>query len=168
MLCKHVVATNWNMALNGQVGYVESWAHPCYWLKTWKEIYKHAIQPINGNEHWEKSTVPIQPKHHILIVQVNIGGAQSHNQVHGGVQAISGLSQPTSPKWTRKPHKKLVLDQGSQIPKPSSASGKGISQNTDGGIQVNVGGAQSHNQVHGGVQAISGLSQPTSPKWTRK
>ncbi|PWA75659.1 hypothetical protein CTI12_AA115750 [Artemisia annua] len=57
--CKHVVATNWNMALNRQeVGAVETWAHPCYYLNTWEATYKHNVSPITSNEHWEKSSVP--------------------------------------------------------------------------------------------------------------
>nr|GEV88798.1 hypothetical protein [Tanacetum cinerariifolium] len=43
---------------------------PCKHVVTWKETYKHTIQPINGNEHWEKSTMYttlLHPKHHIPI-----------------------------------------------------------------------------------------------------
>ncbi|PWA70957.1 transposase, mutator type [Artemisia annua] len=57
--CKHVVTTNWNMALNRQqVGAIETWAHPCYCLNTWEATYKHNVSPITSNEHWEKSFVP--------------------------------------------------------------------------------------------------------------
>ena len=52
--CKNVVATNWNMALNRQqVGAVETWAHTCYHLNTWKETYKHHVEPITSNKYWE-------------------------------------------------------------------------------------------------------------------
>lgn len=47
------------MALNGQqVGAVETWAHPYYYLFTWEATYHHHVQPITSSEHWEKSTMP--------------------------------------------------------------------------------------------------------------
>ncbi|XP_022003004.1 uncharacterized protein LOC110900421 [Helianthus annuus] len=69
--CRHVVAVNWDMAMNGQeVGPPESWVNECYYLETWKRVYSHTIGPINGRELWPKSQVPTNltpPLHHTPI-----------------------------------------------------------------------------------------------------
>nr|GEU77612.1 reverse transcriptase domain-containing protein [Tanacetum cinerariifolium] len=69
--CKHAVATNWNMCMNGiDVEVVETWVHPCYWLDTWKQVYSFKIEPINGNSMWRKCSVPTTltpPVHHKQI-----------------------------------------------------------------------------------------------------
>ncbi|CAI9268897.1 unnamed protein product [Lactuca saligna] len=39
--CKHAIVAIWDMRKNNKdVGLPESWVHPTYWLKTWKEIPK--------------------------------------------------------------------------------------------------------------------------------
>lgn len=69
--CKHAVATNWNMCINGMdVEAIETWVHPCYWLDTWKQVYSFKIEPINGNSMWRKCSVPTTltpPVHHKQI-----------------------------------------------------------------------------------------------------
>ncbi|XP_021984789.2 uncharacterized protein LOC110880602 [Helianthus annuus] len=69
--CRHAVAVNWDMAMNGQeVGPPESWVNECYYLETWKRVYSHTIGPINGRELWPKSQVPTNltpPLHHTPI-----------------------------------------------------------------------------------------------------
>ncbi|GJZ30173.1 heat stress transcription factor B-4-like protein [Tanacetum coccineum] len=71
ILCKHGVATCWNMALNDRATpSPETWVNPCYWLSTWKETYSHKIQPICGTKYWEKSTCPttlLPPTHHVQV-----------------------------------------------------------------------------------------------------
>ncbi|KAI3703759.1 hypothetical protein L1987_73954 [Smallanthus sonchifolius] len=57
--CKHAVAVNWNMALNGQqVVPPECWAHSSYKLSTWKKVYSYKIAPLNGKNMWPKSDSP--------------------------------------------------------------------------------------------------------------
>ncbi|KAD3337143.1 hypothetical protein E3N88_32663 [Mikania micrantha] len=47
--CKHEVAANWDMALNGmEVDIPEKWVDRCFWLDAWKEVYSHKVEPING------------------------------------------------------------------------------------------------------------------------
>ncbi|KAI3665913.1 hypothetical protein L6452_44548 [Arctium lappa] len=65
--CKHVVATNWNMAANGSDVVPESWVDNSYRLSTWKEMYSFKIEPINGSMLWEKDNCPttlVPPNHH--------------------------------------------------------------------------------------------------------
>lgn len=69
--CKHSIAAIWDMRLNNEnVGIPETWVHPTYWLKTWKEMYVFKVEPINGRFLWEKSTCPtklIPPKYRVPI-----------------------------------------------------------------------------------------------------
>ncbi|CAI9269138.1 unnamed protein product [Lactuca saligna] len=69
--CKHSIAAIWDMRLNNEnVGIPETWVHPTYWLKTWKEMYVFKVEPINGRLLWEKSTCPtklIPPKYRVPI-----------------------------------------------------------------------------------------------------
>ncbi|KAD2393312.1 hypothetical protein E3N88_40289 [Mikania micrantha] len=71
MPCKHAVAVNWNMAVNGiEVGIPESWVSKVYWLDTWKKVYQSTVNPINGKDLWIPSTCPttlLPPKHHKQI-----------------------------------------------------------------------------------------------------
>nr|GEU49614.1 nucleic acid-binding, OB-fold [Tanacetum cinerariifolium] len=47
------------MVTNGiLVGKPEEWVHPCYRLSTWKEVYSHKVQPINGSNNWVRSLCP--------------------------------------------------------------------------------------------------------------
>nr|GEX04119.1 hypothetical protein [Tanacetum cinerariifolium] len=32
--------------------------YPCYRLSTWKEVYSHKVQPMNGSNSWVKSSCP--------------------------------------------------------------------------------------------------------------
>nr|KAJ0203227.1 hypothetical protein LSAT_V11C500287190 [Lactuca sativa] len=69
--CKYSIAAIRNMRLNNEnVGIPETWVHPTYWLKTWKEMYVFRVEPINGRFLWEKSTCPtklIPPKYRVPI-----------------------------------------------------------------------------------------------------
>ncbi|KAJ9546772.1 hypothetical protein OSB04_019315 [Centaurea solstitialis] len=69
--CKHVVSAIWNIAVNGlDVGIVENWVDPVYWLKTWKAMYSFKISPINGRKLWPKFGCPsiiTTPKHHTQV-----------------------------------------------------------------------------------------------------
>ncbi|XP_052626741.1 uncharacterized protein LOC128133382 [Lactuca sativa] len=69
--CKHSIATIWDMRLNNEnVGIPETWVHPTYWLKTWKEMYVFKVETINGRFLWEKSTCPtklVPPKYRVPI-----------------------------------------------------------------------------------------------------
>jgi hypothetical protein len=71
MPCKHAVAVNYNMALNGMdVDIPETWVSKVYWLDTWKEVYGHTIDPINGVDMWTPSSCPttlIPPKHRTQV-----------------------------------------------------------------------------------------------------
>ncbi|GKB25100.1 mutator type transposase, partial [Tanacetum coccineum] len=69
--CAHVIATNYNMALNGiQVGIPEEWVHKCYWLTTWKHAYTYTLGCLNRKVMWKKSQIPTTltpPKHHTPV-----------------------------------------------------------------------------------------------------
>ncbi|KAI3678919.1 hypothetical protein L6452_38223 [Arctium lappa] len=71
MPCKHVVATIWNMAVNGiNVGLPEKWVDNVYWLDTWKAMYAFKIFPTNGRRLWPKSVCTITlnpPTHHTQV-----------------------------------------------------------------------------------------------------
>ena len=72
MLCSHAISAIWDKIKHGaeNVPELEHWVHPCYWLVTWAEVYKHKIEPINGRLMWPKSQCPtkfLPPKH---VVQV--------------------------------------------------------------------------------------------------
>ena len=59
MPCKHTIAAIWNMRLNNEtIGVPETWVHPTYWSKTWKEMYAFKLEPINGRSMWEKNPCP--------------------------------------------------------------------------------------------------------------
>ncbi|KAI3702619.1 hypothetical protein L6452_28367 [Arctium lappa] len=69
--CKHVVATNWNMALNGaNVDLPEKWVDRAYWIETWKTMYMFKVEPINGKAYWPTYDCPtklIAPTYHKQI-----------------------------------------------------------------------------------------------------
>ncbi|XP_076885593.1 uncharacterized protein LOC143589342 [Bidens hawaiensis] len=71
MPCKHAVAVNYNMAQNGMdVDIPEAWISKVYLLDTWKKVYDHTIDPINGVQMWTPSECPTTlkpPKHHKQI-----------------------------------------------------------------------------------------------------
>ncbi|KAJ9558803.1 LOW QUALITY PROTEIN: hypothetical protein OSB04_013417 [Centaurea solstitialis] len=65
--CKHAVAANWNMGVNGINVVPEAWVDISYRLTTWKEMYSFKIEPINGRLLWDKTNCPsilLPPKHH--------------------------------------------------------------------------------------------------------
>ncbi|KAJ0623608.1 putative Zinc finger, SWIM-type [Helianthus annuus] len=68
MPCKHAVAAIWDMSRNGiGVGIPENWVSKVYWLDTWKEAYKHVIEPITRPDMWTPSECPttlVPPKHY--------------------------------------------------------------------------------------------------------
>ncbi|XP_076928165.1 uncharacterized protein LOC143592030 [Bidens hawaiensis] len=56
MPCKHAVTVNYNMAQNGMdVDIPEAWISKVYLLDTWKKVYDHNIDPINGVQMWTPS-----------------------------------------------------------------------------------------------------------------
>ena len=71
MLCKHALATTWEMAANNmEVGTPESWVHPAHWLVTWQKVYSYKINPVIGPKLWRKHPSPniiTPPKHHPQI-----------------------------------------------------------------------------------------------------
>ncbi|KAL4555306.1 hypothetical protein LXL04_037922 [Taraxacum kok-saghyz] len=82
MPCKHTIAAIWDMRRNNEaVGIPETWVHPTYWLKTWKEMYAFKVAPINGRLMWEKSVCPtklLPPKHHVPIGRPKKRGENLH------------------------------------------------------------------------------------------
>ncbi|GJU41017.1 mutator type transposase [Tanacetum coccineum] len=69
--CKHVIAAIHDMADNdNDVGIPEDWVHDSYKLATWKAIYSHKVNPVNGRELWSKFDCPttlLPPKIHPQI-----------------------------------------------------------------------------------------------------
>ncbi|XP_021991674.1 uncharacterized protein LOC110888454 [Helianthus annuus] len=69
--CKHAVACIWNLALHGKDdGVLEKWVDKSYWMQTWKDVYSHVIDPVDGQDLWTPSTCPtklLPPKHHKQI-----------------------------------------------------------------------------------------------------
>ncbi|XP_023729898.2 uncharacterized protein LOC111877612 [Lactuca sativa] len=72
ILCSHAISAIWDKIQHGakNVPELEHWVHPCYWLITWAEVYKHKIEPINGRLMWPKSQCPtklLPPKHVVHV-----------------------------------------------------------------------------------------------------
>ncbi|GJW69186.1 mutator type transposase [Tanacetum coccineum] len=69
--CKHAIAAIHDMADNGNdVGIPEDWVHDSYKLATWKAVYSHKVNPVNGRELWSKFDCPttlLPPKIHPQI-----------------------------------------------------------------------------------------------------
>ncbi|GJT40318.1 mutator type transposase [Tanacetum coccineum] len=69
--CKHAIAAIHDMADNGNdVGIPEDWVHDSYKLATWKAVYSHKVNPVNGRELWSKFECPttlLPPKIHPQI-----------------------------------------------------------------------------------------------------
>ena len=163
--CKHVVATNWNMALNGQqVGAVETWAHPCYYLNTWEATYKHNVSPITSNEHWEKSSVPttiVPPK-----TQANAANSTSKKRVriapeteeivkngklskawksvrcsvcgiagHNRKTCISSSSKGKGKQVTQKVASKKTHPTGNKVAADKQAEGTGVDESQDVAVE---------------------------------
>ncbi|KAI3704867.1 hypothetical protein L1987_75096 [Smallanthus sonchifolius] len=101
MPCRHAVACIWNMATHGlDDGIVEKWVDPCYWLETWKKVYAHIINPINGRDLWTPSSCPTTltaPKHHKQVGRPKKKRKKSAEEVRELSQTIS-----TSGKMSRK------------------------------------------------------------------
>ncbi|XP_071686988.1 uncharacterized protein [Rutidosis leptorrhynchoides] len=58
--CKHAVACFWNMATNSQdVGPLERWFDPIYYLDTWNRAYCFTINPLNDRSLWPKSSISL-------------------------------------------------------------------------------------------------------------
>nr|GEZ67672.1 hypothetical protein [Tanacetum cinerariifolium] len=58
------------MAHFSVVGKPKEWAHPCYRLSTWKEVYSHKVQPMNCSNSWVKSSCPttILPPNYLVPI----------------------------------------------------------------------------------------------------
>ena len=69
--CKHAIAAINDMADNGNdVGIPEDWVHESYKLSTWRTVYTHKVNPVNGRELWSKNQCPttlLPPKIHPQI-----------------------------------------------------------------------------------------------------
>lgn len=69
--CKHAIAAIYDMADNGnEVGIHEDWVHESYKLATWKAVYSHKVNPVNGREMWARFECPttlLPPKIHPQI-----------------------------------------------------------------------------------------------------
>lgn len=69
--CRHVVATIWYMAVNGEdAGLPEEWVHDSYKLATWKKVYEFKVGPLSGKEFWPKSDCALKltpPIHHTQV-----------------------------------------------------------------------------------------------------
>ncbi|GJW79179.1 hypothetical protein Tco_0140861 [Tanacetum coccineum] len=69
--CKHAIAAIHDMTDNGNdVGIPEDWVHDSYKLATWKAVYSHKVNPVNGRELWSKFNCPttlLPPKIHPQI-----------------------------------------------------------------------------------------------------
>ncbi|KAI3505230.1 hypothetical protein L1887_27221 [Cichorium endivia] len=93
--CKHAVCAIWDKIQNGEdTPDVEEWVHHCYRMSTWRAMYLHKIDPINGRSMWPKSECPFAlnpPKHH-----KQVGRPKKKRKL-----AVDELSTQTS-KLTRK------------------------------------------------------------------
>ncbi|KAK1432978.1 hypothetical protein QVD17_09881 [Tagetes erecta] len=71
MPCKHAVAAILDSSKrDNQDAVPESWVSKVYWLETWKEVYQHTIDPVNGRDMWRPSGCPTilrAPKHHVQV-----------------------------------------------------------------------------------------------------
>ncbi|KAK1419587.1 hypothetical protein QVD17_28790 [Tagetes erecta] len=71
MPCKHVVACIWTLeSPDQQEAVAETWVNKVYWLQTWKDVYSHTLEAMNGRLIWRPSRCPtrlIAPKHHTQV-----------------------------------------------------------------------------------------------------
>ncbi|KAK1425488.1 hypothetical protein QVD17_20840 [Tagetes erecta] len=71
MPCKHAVACIWTLeSPDQQEAVAETWVNKVYWLQTWKDVYSHTLEAINGRLMWRPSRCPtrlIAPKHHTQV-----------------------------------------------------------------------------------------------------
>ncbi|GJY63432.1 hypothetical protein Tco_0464892 [Tanacetum coccineum] len=96
---KHAITINWNMVLNGQVvGPPEEWVHPCYWLSTWKKVYSHKVELINGRHNIPTCKGHGQPskKGGMFGNQGKASGSQVVGSQAGMVESQAVCSQPTN------------------------------------------------------------------------
>lgn len=72
IVCKHAVCAIWEHVQNGENAQdPEQWVHPCYRLETWRAMYLHKIDPINGQSMWPRSECPttlIAPNHRPQVI----------------------------------------------------------------------------------------------------
>ncbi|CAI9283347.1 unnamed protein product [Lactuca saligna] len=149
--CKHEIVAIWDMRKNNKdVGLPESWVHPTYWLKTWKEMYSFKIEPINRKRMWEKYPCPttfLPPKHHVPIgrpkkkrkksdvedlVKGNSASRKNKSVTYGVGKKADGDGKKKNGAWKKKavgagkkPNgagKKKAVDAGK---KPNGARNKG-------------------------------------------
>lgn len=97
MPCKHAVATIWDMEINGLKGGIpESWVHSSYWLRTWQKMYSFKIDPVNGQDFWPKSTIPITltpPVHHTQVGRPKKKRKKSADELIQGIVKKGKLSR---------------------------------------------------------------------------
>ncbi|KAK9074898.1 hypothetical protein SSX86_003217 [Deinandra increscens subsp. villosa] len=71
MPCKHAVACIWDYGKDHPDDEVpEKWVDKAYWLDTWRTVYQHTLEPINGRSEWMTSRCPTKltpPKHHTQV-----------------------------------------------------------------------------------------------------
>ncbi|GJS31799.1 zf-CCHC domain-containing protein [Tanacetum coccineum] len=99
------VASNWNMAANKmEVGLPESWVHPCYRLKTWKQVYSHQINPIRGKIMWPKCPIPttiLPPNQHPQVGSPNKARKKSDGE---DIKMVNnGKLSRKSKDWNKRP-----------------------------------------------------------------
>ncbi|KAJ9566968.1 hypothetical protein OSB04_002934 [Centaurea solstitialis] len=84
--CRHVMATIWNMALNGEnAGLPEHWVHNSYTLACWKAVYEFKVGPVNGQGH----NMGVHTNSHHLCITHKLGGLRKKRR-----KASDESSQP--------------------------------------------------------------------------
>ncbi|GJV56046.1 mutator type transposase [Tanacetum coccineum] len=110
--CKHAIAAIHDMADNdNDVGIPEDWVHDSYKLATWKAVYSHKVNPINGRELWSKFDCPttlLPPKIHPQIGRPPKKRKKSKGEIvmvkgnkltrQGGISNATGTKRKTTSK----------------------------------------------------------------------
>jgi hypothetical protein len=145
--CKHAVAANWNMDVNGQpVPLPEAWTDKCYWLETWKEVYSFKIQPISGKSHWKKSpclTTLTHPRYHAQVGRPKKKRVRAQMEdtpcVSNGKLSRRGRSVKCSSCGNSGYNKQSFKGQGGATTSGSKKTSKGKGKNveTSGGASGN-------------------------------
>nr|GEV05367.1 hypothetical protein [Tanacetum cinerariifolium] len=162
------------MAVNGLVvGKPKEWAHPCYRLSTWKEVYSHKVQRMNGCNSVVKSSCPttiLQPNYRVPIGRPKKKRARSlcekDELVKNGKLSKKGRTRQSSGSQIVVSQADMVGSQafGSQVDMVGS---KAFGSQTNGiRTQISVAGnGNMVNSVQGGATTQAHTKVGTCSEW---
>ncbi|GKB62529.1 mutator type transposase [Tanacetum coccineum] len=174
--CKHAIAAIHDMADNGNdVGIPEDWVHDSYKLATWKAVYSHKVNPVNGRELWSKFDCPttlLPPKIHPQIRRPPKKRKKSKGEIvmvkgnkltrQGGTSNATGTKRKTTSKV-------VAAEVGTQASQGGTSNAAGTKRKSTSKVVAAEVGTQASQASKGGTSNAGTQASTGSPlKRTKK